>query len=47
MNVVAPASTQAHGVFIAVPEEQREKAVAILDEARENGYLDGEDGERV
>jgi hypothetical protein len=47
MNVVAPADSQTGGVFIAVPAEQREKAVALLDEARENGYLDDEDGERV
>ncbi len=47
VNVVAPASSQFGGVYIAVPSEQREKAVGLLDEARENGYLDDEDGEAV
>jgi hypothetical protein len=47
INVVGPAPTQFGGVYIAVPEDQREKAIGLVDEARENGFLDDEDGERV
>jgi hypothetical protein len=35
------------GVYIAVPDDQREKAVGLLDEARENGFLEDEDGETI
>ncbi len=47
MNVVAPAGTQFGGVYIAVPAEQRDQAIGILDEARANGYLDDADGDKV
>ena len=47
LNVVGPADSQAGGIYIAVPQEQREKAVALIQEAEENGYLDDEDGEDV
>ncbi len=42
-----PSVGQPGGVFIAVPEGQRDKAVGLLDEARENGYLNEEDGAKV
>jgi hypothetical protein len=42
-----PSVGQPGGVFIAVPADQRERALAILDEAREDGYLDAEDGAKV
>ena len=39
-----PGVGQPGGFFIAVPVSQREKAVGLIDEARENGFLDeGED----
>jgi len=48
LNVVAPAPAgQAGGFFIAVPADQRERAVTILEEAKDNGYLDDEDGELI
>jgi hypothetical protein len=33
--------------FIAVPASQREKAVGLIDEARENGFLDEDEVEKV
>jgi hypothetical protein len=47
IDQVFPSVAQPGGVYIAVPSGRREQALAVLDEARENGYLDGEDGERV
>jgi hypothetical protein len=42
-----PSLGKAGGVFIAVQADLREKALAILDEAREDGFLDGQDGAKV
>lgn len=38
---------QPGGFFIAVPTSLREKAVGLIDEARENGFLDEDEVEKV
>jgi hypothetical protein len=42
-----PGIGQPGGYFIAVPESQREKAVGLIDEARENGFLDEDEVAKV
>jgi hypothetical protein len=42
-----PGVGQPGSFYIAVPAEQRTKAVGLIDEARENGMIDAEDGAKV
>jgi hypothetical protein len=42
-----PGVGQPGGYFIAVPQSQREKAVGLIDEARENGFLDEDEVEKL
>jgi len=42
-----PGVGQPGGFYVAVPADQREKAVGLIDEARENGLLDADDGNRL
>jgi len=42
-----PGVGQPGGFFIAVPQSQREKAVGLIDEARENGFLDEDEVEKL
>jgi hypothetical protein len=42
-----PGLGQPGGMYVAVPMGQREKALGLIDEARENGFLDEDEGERV
>ncbi len=46
-DAVFPATGQPGGVYIAVPVAQREKAVGLIDEARENGFLEQGEGDKV
>jgi hypothetical protein len=46
-DMAFPASGQPGGFYIAVPGTQREKAIGLIDEARENGFLDDKEGDKV
>ena len=42
-----PGLGQPGAFYIAVPASQREKAVGLIDEARENGFLDEDEVEKI
>jgi hypothetical protein len=47
LDAMLPGSGQPGGLYLAVERADRERAVAILTEAHQNGYLDGEEGEQI